>query len=179
MDSVKVIVGSLNPLKVEGVRKAFLQYFERIEVNAVKAKSGVSKQPFNADVVKGAVNRALGVYEPSYDFSVGVEAGLFSLKNSITGFLDFQVAVVYNGHRMSIGFGPGFEYPPLVIDEVLKGKEVGSIMEKITGIKNIGRKTGAIHFLTKGIISRIDLTKIAVTMALIPWVNKELYRFKF
>ena len=100
---------------------------------------------------------------------------MFSLKRSITGFIDFQVAVVYDGERMSIGFGPGFEYPPIVIEEVLKGKEVGEVMEKISGIKNLGERFGAIHFLTKGAISRAELSKIAVTMALIPWINKNLY----
>ncbi len=49
-------------------------------------------------------------------------------------------------------------------------------MDEITGIKNLGEKTGAIHFLTKGTISRDELTRIAVTMALIPWINEELYK---
>ncbi len=177
MKEVKVIVGSQNPLKIKGVEKAFSQYFDKVYVQGVEVDSGVSKQPFNADVVKGAINRALRAYDESYDFSVGVEAGLFSLKNTNTGFLDFQVAAIYNGFKISIGFGPGFEYPPMVIEEVLKGQEVGVVMEKLTNIKNIGKKFGAIYFLTKGVISRDELTRIAVTMALIPWINKDLYRF--
>ena len=174
---MKVAVGSTNPLKVEGVKRAFLQYFDDVEVEGFKVESGVKDQPFNVEVVRGAMNRAFNAYRESYDFSVGVEAGLFSMKNTITGFLDFQVAVIYDGRKMSIGFGPGFEYPPMVVESVLGGYEVGKIMEKITGIRSIGKKYGAIHFLTKGKISRVDLTKIAVTMALIPWINKKLYRF--
>ena len=46
---------------------------------------------------------------------------------------------------------------------------------EITGIKDIGERTGAIHYLTKGAISRVELTRIAVIMALIPWINGELY----
>ena len=171
---MKVIVGSLNPTKIEGVKKAFNQFFDNVVVEGVKVDSGVGDQPFNNDVVKGAINRAMNCFQDC-DFSVGIEAGLFSLKKTLTGYIDFQVAAIYNGKRITIGFGPGFEYPPVVVDEVLKGKEVGDIMDKITGIENLGEKTGAIHFLTKGVISRSELTRIAVTMALIPWINKEMY----
>lgn len=172
---MKVVVGSLNPTKIEGVKKAFNQFFDDVVVKGVKVNSEVGDQPFNNDVVKGAINRAINSFSNDYDFSVGIEAGLFSLKNTLTGYIDFQVAAIYNGKRLTIGFGPGFEYPPIVVDKVLKGKEVGDVMDEITGIKNLGEKTGAIHFLTKGVISRSELARIAVTMALIPWVNKEMY----
>lgn len=171
---MKVIVGSLNPTKIDGVKKAFNQFFDDVIVEGVKVDSGVSNQPFNNDVVKGAINRAINSFHDC-NFSVGIEAGLFSLKNTITGYIDFQVAAIYNGKRITIGFGPGFEYPPVVVDEVLKGKEVGDIMDEITGIENLGEKTGAIHYLTKGVISRSELARIAVTMALIPWINREMY----
>jgi inosine/xanthosine triphosphatase len=172
---VKVIVGSKNPVKVEGVKQAFQHYFDEVEISSREVDSGVGKQPFNNESIRGAINRALKSYSNEFDFSVGVEAGLFSFKRTITGFIDFQVAAIYNGHRITIGFGPGFEYPPFVVEEVLKGKEVGDVMDEFTGIKNLGEKTGAIHFLTKGRISRIDLTRLSVITALIPWINKEIY----
>jgi len=171
---MRVVVGSLNPTKIEGVRRAFNQFFDDVIVKGVEVNSGVGNQPFNNDVVKGAINRAINSFQDC-DFSVGIEAGLFSLKKTLTGYIDFQVAAIYNGKRITIGFGPGFEYPPVVVDEVLKGKEVGEIMDEITGIKNLGEKTGAIHFLTKGVIPRSELARIAVTMALIPWINEEMY----
>lgn len=171
---MKIIVGSLNPTKIEGVKRAFNQFFDDVVVEAVKVDSGVSNQPFNDDVVKGAINRAVNSFGDC-DFSVGVEAGLFSLKKTLTGYLDFQVAAIYNGSKLSIGFGPGFEYPPVVVEEVLKGKEVGEVMDEITGIDDLGEKTGAIYVLTRGVISRDELTRLAVTMALIPWINREMY----
>jgi inosine/xanthosine triphosphatase len=172
---MKVVVGSKNPVKIEGVRLAFSQYFDNVTVKSKEVDSGVGDQPFNHDSIKGAINRAINAYSSEFDFSVGIEAGLFSVKKTITGFIDFQVSAVYNGKRITIGFGPGFEYPPVVVEDVLKGKEVGDVMDELTGIKNLGEKTGAIHYLTKGKISRIELTKIAVTLALIPWINQELY----
>ncbi len=172
---MRVVVGSTNPTKVEGTKLAFEQFFDNVEVIGKSVSSDVPPQPFNDDTIRGAINRALRSYSKDFDFSVGIEAGLFSLKKSITGFIDFQVAVVYNGKRMSIGFGPGFEFPPRVVEEALKGREVGDVMEEITGIENIGERMGAVHYLTRGVISRIELTRIAVTMALIPWINKDLY----
>lgn len=172
---VRIVVGSKNPVKVEGVRQAFAQYFDPVEVDSKEVDSGVGNQPLNNDSIKGAMNRALRAYSDEFDFSVGVEAGLFSFKNTITGFIDFQVAAIYNGSRMSIGFGPGFEYPPFVVEKVLKGREVGEVMDEFTGIKNLGEKTGAIYFLTKGKISRIELTRLSVTTALIPWINEKYY----
>ncbi|WP_457549759.1 inosine/xanthosine triphosphatase [Archaeoglobus sp.] len=171
---MKVAVGSTNPTKVKGVKKAFEEFFEDVEVVSKDVDSGVSAQPIGGDVIKGAINRALNAYGDC-DFSVGVEAGLFKFERTITGYVDFQVAVIYNGFKYSIGFGPGFEFPPFVVERALKGEEVGKIMSEFTGIKEIGRKIGAIHYLTRGKVSRIDLTRIAVTMALIPWLNEELY----
>ncbi|AGK60134.1 inosine/xanthosine triphosphatase [Archaeoglobus sulfaticallidus PM70-1] len=172
---MRVVVGSRNPLKVEGVKQAFELYFDDVTVESRSVDSGVESQPFNNRTIEGAINRALNSYSEEFDFAVGVEAGLFSFKNTITGFIDFQVSAVYDGSRVSIGFGPGFEYPPFVVEEVLKGREVGDVMDELTGIKNLGEKTGAIYFLTKGKISRVDLTRISVINALIPWINREYY----
>ncbi len=171
---MRVAVGSTNPTKVEGVKLAFESYFERVEVIPKKVNSGVSSQPIGDEVILGAINRARNAYGDC-DFSVGIEAGLFPFKNTITGYVDFQVAVIYDGEKYSLGFGPGFEFPPFVVENALRGMEVGRIMSNFTGIKDIGKRMGAIHYLTKGKVSRIDLTRIAVKMALIPWLNEKLY----
>ena len=173
---MRVAIGSKNPTKVEGVRLAFERFFEDVEVLSVDVDSGVSYQPFGEEVIKGAKNRALRSFDAcDCDFGVGVEAGLFKVEETLTGYMDFQVAVIYDGSRFSMGFGPGFEFPPFVVKRALKGVEVGKTMSEFTGISNIGKKKGAIHYLTRGAISRTDLTEIAVIMALIPWINGELY----
>lgn len=172
---MKIAVGTENPAKIEGVIRAFEKFFENVEVHPVKVDSGVGKQPFNDDTVRGAINRARNAYSDEFDFSVGVEAGLFENRFAVTGYIDFQVACVYDGEHYTLGFGPGFEYPPEVIDEVLKGREVGEVMAELTGIENLGKKFGAIGFLTWKSVNRSMLTEMAVTMALIPWLNRNLY----
>lgn len=171
---MKVVVGSKNPTKIEGTRLAFQQFFGDVEVVGVEVLTPF-RQPFEEQTINGAIERALKSYSKSFDFSVGIEAGLIAVKHTITGYMDFQVAVVYNGEKFTIGFGPGFEYPKKVVEQAKIGVEVGKTMEKISGIKDLGKKFGAVHYLSKGAISRIELSRIAVTMALIPWLNKDLY----
>lgn len=171
---MKVAVGSKNPTKIEGAKLAFQQFFKDVEVFGFEVSTKY-KQPFDDETLNGALERAMKSYSKKFDFSVGIEAGLMKVKKSLSGYMDFQVAVVYNGEKFTVGFGPGFEYPKEVLEEVLSGTEVGRVMERISGIKDLGKKVGAVHYLSKGAISRTELSRIAVTMALIPWVNRELY----
>lgn len=172
---VRVVVGSKNPTKIEGARLAFEQYFDDVEVIGVEVNTSIPPQPFDSDTIRGAIERAKKAYSSQFDFSVGIEAGLFKLECTISGYLDFQVAAVYDGENCTIGFGPGFEYPRSVVEDVLRGKEVGEVMERISGIKNLGKKWGAVHYLSRGAISRTELSRISVTMALIPLLNREMY----
>ncbi len=172
---VRIVVGSTNPTKVEGAKLAFQQYYRDVEVEAVEVKTAVPPQPFGEDTIKGAIERAEKSYGEKFDFSVGIEAGLFPFSYTITGYIDFQVAAVYDGEICTIGFGPGFEFPRRVVEEATSGREVGEVMSRITGIENIGKKQGAVYFLSKGAISRVELSRLCVTMALIPRLNIELY----
>ncbi len=173
---MRIVVGSKNPTKVEGARLAFEQFFGKVEVQSVDVRT--KDQPFDEETIEGAIKRAELSYSKDFDFSVGIEAGLFRVSRTLSGYMDFQVAVIYNGEKFTLGFGPGFEYPIEVVESAKSGVEVGKTMEKISGIKEIGKKFGAIHFLSKGVISRVELSRIAVTMALIPWINSELYSKK-
>lgn len=169
---MKVIVGSLNPTKIEGTRQAFSQYFDDLEVDGKDVESGSPDQPFNGDTINGARNRAVNAYGEC-DLGVGIEAGLFWFDE--TGYVDFQVAVIFDGRNATYGFGPGFAFPPEVTENALKGTEVGDSMEQLTGIKDMGEKYGAIHYLTQGRVSREELARLAVTMALIPRLNPQHY----
>jgi len=176
VSQVRVVVGSKNPAKLEGVERAFRRFFESVEVSGANTDSGVGKQPFGTETIFGAINRAKGAYSRDYDFSVGVEAGLFPMPETLTGYVDFQVACVYDGKLYTLGFGPGFEYPPDVVCQVRRGSEVGKVMERLSRIENLGEKHGSIGYLTRNSLKRRDLTEIAVTMALVPWINRALYK---
>ncbi len=66
-----------------------------------------------------------------------------------------------------------------MVEEVFfKGVEVEEVMERISGVQQIGEKFGAIGFLTKKHYTRFEITKMAVVAALIPRVNPCLYRLR-
>jgi non-canonical (house-cleaning) NTP pyrophosphatase len=48
-------------------------------------------------------------------------------------------------------------------------------MEQLSGIKRIGQKSGAVGYLSKGLIDRTYFTELCVIMALIARMNSELY----
>lgn len=170
---MKVVVGSTNPVKITAVENVFRRVYGDVSVEGTKADSRVPPQPFGEETIAGAVNRAKIAYAPEkYDYSVGIEAGLFEMK----GFtLDIQFCAVYDGDWLTLGCGSGFQYPAVVLDEVLSGKEVGEVMSRVAGVNDLGKKQGAIGFLSKGMLDRTTLTEQSVFMALLPRLNPGLY----
>jgi len=173
---IKVAVGSTNKVKLDAVRNIFTQAFGLIEVVAVEPEHSVENQPREERTIQGSIQRAKNALEKTKaDFGVGVEAGLF-YNRLLNKHLDIQYcAVVDSSGKMTVGHGPGFEYPPEVVRAVLDGGTVGDKMSEITEIEEIGHKMGSIGYLSDGMIDRTSLTEIAVLMALIPRIRKEMY----
>ena len=173
---IRVAVGSTNKVKLNAVRNIFTQAFGLIEVISVEPEHGVENQPREERTIQGSILRAKSAIEKTKaDFGVGVEAGLFFNK-TLKKYLDVQYcAIVDSSGRMTVGHGPGFEYPPEVIRSVLEGGTVGDTMSRITEIDKIGHKMGSVGYLSDGLIDRTSLTEIAVLMALIPRIRRELY----
>ena len=177
---MKVVVGSTNPAKIEGVRRAFTALFGAVDIVGVQVSTSVGSQPIGLrSVIIGAVERAVNALRlVEGDFGVGVEAGLVEVPATVTGYMDFQAcAIVDNQGLVSLGFGPGFEFPPQAVDEVIKGlaRELEEPMVRLTGIERIGEKGGAIKWLSRGAMDRETLTEMATMMALIPRLNSDLY----
>ncbi|MEE9181055.1 MAG: DUF84 family protein, partial [candidate division NC10 bacterium] len=84
-------------------------------------------------------------------------------------------AVVDRAGTLTLGAGPAFQHPPVVLEEVEDGRTVGEAWERLTGITDIGRKEGAIGFLTHSRLTREELTEAAVLMAMVPRIRRELY----
>jgi len=171
----RVNVGSTNPVKLAAVRRVFGTVFPKLRVRGVDVTSKVSEQPFEAEAIEGAINRAREALKEA-DYGVGIEAGLF-WNEQVRGLLDVQYcAVVDKRGHVTLGHGPGFEHPPAVVERVKAGKTVGDAMAELTGKERIGRTTGAIGFLTEGRMDRTELTEAAVLMAIVPRIRRDLYR---
>ena len=91
-------------------------------------------------------------------------------------WMDFNFAVVENSAgEQSIGSSAGFAIPEKYVDEVIE-KELRVIMDRIFCGKNLNQEDGGIGKLTHGKITRIDLTYQAFTMALIQFINGEIWK---
>jgi inosine/xanthosine triphosphatase len=172
---MKIKVGTHNPLKVRATRNVMEKIYTNVDVEGIEVDSGVGDQPIGLDeTIQGAVNRARNAFLDA-DLSVGIESGLLAAPHSITGYLDLQWCAIYDGERITLGVSAGFEYPPVVVEEVLKGQEVGEVMDEVTGVEKLGQKTGAVSILTKGLLDRTENTEQCVLMAMIPRMNKGVY----
>ena len=176
LGTVMIAVGTENDVKLNAVREIFRKLYSDHEIVKVSVTSGVPPQPWGDETLQGAKNRAEAALEntPQAQFGVGIEAGL--IENSEAGrVFDVQYCVIIDrGGRVTIGHGGGFYYPDAVLEGVKTGSTVGEVMSDATQITNIGRKQGAIGYLSNGLLTREELTSQAVLMAMVPRIT-ELY----
>ena len=171
-----VAVGTKNPAMLDGVRRSFEEYFQGVELRPVDASGVARAQPLGLEqMVEGAVARAKhALSKAGGDFGVGVEAGIFLIGDS---YFDHQQAAVVDAlGRVSFGHSSGFMLPSGPVEELLrKGGELEDYAVRLTGIPALGDKGGLIHHLTRGRMSRAQLTEQCVLMALVPWLQKDVY----
>ncbi len=171
---MKIAVGSLNPVKINAVKEVFTQFYPNAEVVGVKPEPGVSEQPFGLEeTIRGAVQRAESALKHG-SIGIGIEAGLIEIPYSEVGFLDIHFCVIADHERTTIGSSTGFEYPSIIISQAKGGMDVGRAMEELSGIKGIGRKKGAVGYLSDGVLTRKELCRQAILAALIPrmWTHR-------
>jgi inosine/xanthosine triphosphatase len=174
---VIVAIGTKNPAKVDGIRKGFSRFFSDLEFRSVDTAPVMTKaQPLGLEqITEGATLRArFALATAGGDFGVGVEAGVFRLGGC---YFDHQQAAVVDGSgRASLGHSAGFPLPTGPMEKMVKEeRELEHYAVQLTGIGDIGDKGGLIHYLTKGQISRTDLTEQCVITALIPWLHRDVY----
>ncbi|MFQ5796572.1 MAG: inosine/xanthosine triphosphatase [Candidatus Bipolaricaulia bacterium] len=171
---ITINVGSDNPVKARAVENVFTRFRGPVTVQQVDVPSGVSEQPFDEETVRGAIQRAEHALGDA-DYGVGIESGLI-WNPVVESYFDVQFcAIVDRDGELSIGHGSGFIYPPQVIEAVLRGRTIGEVMDELTGVEALGEKQGAIGYLSKGRLTRTELTEQAVLAALIPRITPELY----
>lgn len=77
--------------------------------------------------------------------------------------------------RISTARSAEFLLPPAVSALVLQGVELGAADDQVFSRKNSGQHGGTIGHLTGDIITRACYYEHAFVMALIPYMNPELY----
>jgi inosine/xanthosine triphosphatase len=169
---MRVSVGSDNPVKIHAVENVMRRIFTDVQVSTCRVNGSVPQEPWDDEVEKGAIERARRSLGRN-DFGVGIEAGIFEHKGLL---YDVQFcAVVDKVDRVTLGHGPGFLYPPSVVEKLRNGGTVGEAFHELYGQERTGRGQGAIGFLTHGLLTRSELTEQAIIAAMVPRIRKDLY----
>jgi len=172
-----IAIGSRNRAKTLGVKNVFSALFHGSRFVEVDASSVVRTQPIGLqEVLDGASKRArFALSEAKADFGVGVEAGILSI--APRRHINLQIAFVVDRKGNSgLGFSPGFLIPePFVRRMADEGKELGRYSHELTRAEEISEEEGIVYHLTRGRASRLQMTEQSVSMALIPWMNRETY----
>ena len=176
---MKVLIGTNNPGKVEGARQAFETFYQDVEVIGVPVSSNVSDEPVNEEIYQGASNRVRNLMQYAKenkiesDFFIGIESGI---TNKLGKWCIIQIAVIRdkNGYE-GFGTGPAFPVPDKYVEEIIQ-TDLGKVMDKIFKKDALKNTKGGIAFLTNDVVTRYDLTKEAFIMALIPFINGDIWK---
>lgn len=176
MISMKIIVASKNPVKIEAARKSFATAFadHEIEVLAVDAPSLVSEQPMSTQETRnGAVNRVkycqqhhCADYFVSYEGGVDVLDGIPST---------YAVVCIADASRLQTGRTASLPLPNQIYQKLKLGEELGPAMDNMFNTVNIKQKGGAIGQLTNGLETRSSIYISATLLTLSPFFYPDLF----
>ncbi len=176
---MKIIVGSKNKAKVAAVEDLIKDYscIAHADISGVNAESGVSEQPLTLEeTVQGAVNRAKDVIKDGGDYGFGIESGLMTVPNTLSGHLDMCVCAIADKDDVYIGLSSAWEFPnPEVVRSMLEeGLDMAQACVKhgLTDDPSLGEKGGAVNIVTNGRLDRKSYTQEAIRNALIHLEHK-------
>ena len=172
-----IIVGSKNPVKIACTEAAFQQAFPgSFLVEGLNVSSDVSDQPFgDEETLNGAFNRAKNGKNvfPEADFWVGIEGGVEISQGEMIAFA--WVVVMDSKGMLGKAKTSAFILPKAIAELVEGGMELGKADDIVFDTDNSKQEQGAVGILTKGAIDRKSYYQQAVVLALIPFLQDELY----
>ena len=171
---MKIVVASLNPVKLGAVDRAFRKQFPGIdpELLPVRVCSGVAEQPMSdAETLRGARNRveAARAVMGEADYWVGLEGGLDTFDGQLMGFA--WMAIGDGSGRISEARSATLPLPPAVQALIAEGMELGDANDRVFGTVNSKQGGGAFGLLTDGLLTRESIYTETLVLALIPFVH--------
>jgi inosine/xanthosine triphosphatase len=134
-------------------------------------------------LMDGARERALAAMESlrsrrlEADIYVGLEGGFHSV--SIEGqWHTFLRGWAYatNGEQDAFGAAPSISVPPHIVKSVVEGRrELGIVIDEVTGGRDIRSKQGAWGVLSRDLVTRSMSFELALIAAFAPFYNPKLY----
>ncbi len=174
--SLRVAVGSSNPVKVAAVRAVLLRVAPDATVTGVAVPSGVPDQPWGDEETRaGAAARARGALAATgADLAIGLEGGVVRDADGSVRSCAWAVAVDPTG-RTGTGGSLAMPLPPAVQARLEAGEELAHAMDAVARTTGTGTGLGAVGHLTGGLIDRQAAYEVLVTYALVPWLGARFW----
>ncbi len=166
---MRIIIGSKNKAKIKAVEKVF----PNASITSKGASSGVSAQPFSDEETKqGAIHRALHCIQGETNtFGIGLEGGVMFIGNKL--YLCNWGALALPD-QLYTASGARILLPQEITKELLKGRELGELMDAFAHRKQVRQKEGAIGIFTAERISRIDMFSHVIELLRGQWEYNQL-----
>lgn len=170
--TINVLVGSMNPVKIQASKYALNQLFPNANIHCQgsHAPSGVAEQPMTKEeTLQGAINRV----EYCQNNTNGLTADLFiaiegGVDNFSHGPATFAYVVIAHKSQHLIGCSALLPLPPMIYQALNEGEELGTVMDRLFNTDNIKQKGGAIGLLTQGAATRESIYTQALILAMAP-----------
>ncbi|KAA0549052.1 DUF84 family protein [Bacillus sp. BGMRC 2118] len=155
-----IAIGSKNFAKVEAVK----EIFGNQEIISISVPSNVSNQPFSdEETMTGARNRANNaLIEARTNIGIGLEGGVVQMKDDL--YLCNWGAIVDENGYYAVASGAKILLPKEVGRELIKGRELGPIMDEYAKLQNVRHLEGAIGIFTNGLVNRKEMFKHIVML---------------
>lgn len=189
--TVKTIaLGSDRAAKIMAVRASVARIatiapdWANANVVARRVETSVPAMPLTDwQLMQGARERALAARDSlrsrrlEADIYVGLEGGFHSV--SIEGeWHTFLRGWAYatDGEHSSFGAAPSISVPPDIVQNVVQGRrELGTVIDEVTGGRDIRSKQGAWGVLSRDLVTRSMSFELALIAAFAPFYNPKLY----
>jgi len=174
----RIIIASKNPVKINAIKLGFesvLNHYD-FDFKGISASSDISDQPMTVEeTYQGALNRIKNAKKmfPDANYYCGIEGGLEVFKDQ---YYAFAWILIDNGILTGKARTASFMLPQGIVKLIEQGYELGIADDMIFGHSNSKQKQGSVGILTHDKIDRTKYYKHAVVLALIPFINKELFR---
>ncbi len=173
----KALIGTGNSMKVRAAKVAFRK-IGITDVQGISVETGIPSQPVGLnETIAGALARAVKTRNVCEDcFTSGVESGIIPYP-APTGYIVQQVAIVIDPQgKIAMGVSQGFELYEFEAEKVSMGIELAKVASSYRDIIRIKENLGYIGYMTRGVITRFDLTVDALVMALKPWIHGDTFK---
>ncbi|MFQ6370752.1 inosine/xanthosine triphosphatase [Shewanella sp. YIC-542] len=174
--SVRIIVGSCNPVKINAATAAVATLHPQADIRCEKfnAPSGVAAQPMSDEATRqGALNRIAACRQHAdADYYLAMEGGVALLAEQAYTYAWVAIA---DNQRIHLSRSAHLPLPHKVYQALQQGQELGDVMDALFQTVNIKQAGGAIGLLTQGHASRESTYTAALIMAAAPLRFPELY----